>query len=186
MIRAVLLDMDGTLTEPYIDWKGLRDEIGVPEGIPILEYINGLPEGRREEALRALEAREEDAARNAPPTEGAGELLKRLRSMGIRTALVTNSSRRCVEAVLERLGLSFDAVLSRDDGRIKPAPDLVKKAVVALGVRPEDALMVGDGIYDLEAARAAGVKFLLLRRPGYRLEYEASVGSLLEVLHWVV
>ncbi|HID10632.1 MAG TPA: HAD family hydrolase [Candidatus Latescibacteria bacterium] len=186
MIRAVLLDMDGTITEPYIDWKGLRDEIGVPEGVPIMEYINGLPEGRREEALRALEAWEEEAARNAPLAEGAGELLKELRTMGVRTALVTNSSRICVEIVLERLRFRPDAVLSREDGRIKPAPDLVKKAVAALGARPEETLMVGDGIYDLEAARAAGVRFLLLRRLGYRLEHELSVGSLSEVLRLII
>jgi len=186
MIKAMLLDMDGTITKPYIDWRGLREEIGAPEGIPLLDYIYGLPGSERGKALRTLEEREEEAALNAPLEEGAEELLRELRAMGVRTALVTNSNRRCAEIVLGRLGVRPDLVLSREDGRIKPAPDLVKKAVAALGARPEETLMVGDGIYDLEAARAAGVRFLLLRRLGYRLEHELSVGSLSEVLRLII
>ena len=142
MIKAVLLDMDGTITKPYIDWRRLREEIGAPEGTPLLDYIYGLPGGEREKALGTLEEREEEAALNAPLEEGAGELLRELRAMGVRTALVTNSKRRCAEIVLERLGVEPDLVLSREDGRIKPSPDLVRKAVEALGVSPEEAVMV--------------------------------------------
>ena len=182
MIKAVLLDMDGTITKPYIDWRRLREEIGAPEGIPLLDYIYGLPGGEREKALGTLEEREEEAALNAPLEEGAGELLRELRAMGVRTALVTNSNRRCAEIVLERLGVEPDLVLSREDGRIKPSPDLVRKAVEALGVSPEEAVMVGNGSYDLKASEAAGVRFILLRRPGYEIEHEPSVGSLSEVL----
>lgn len=182
MIKAVLLDMDGTITEPYIDWRGLREEIGAPEGTPLLDYIYSLPGDEREKALGALEEREEEAALNAPLEEGARELIRELRAKGVRTALVTNSNRRCAEIVLGRLGVRTDLILSREDGRIKPSPELILKAVDLLGVGPEEVVMVGNGSYDLMASEAAGVRFVLLRRPGYEIEHEPSVGSLLEVL----
>ena len=40
MLKGVILDMDGTVTVPYIDWKGLREKIGAVPERTILEYID--------------------------------------------------------------------------------------------------------------------------------------------------
>ena len=43
MIEAILFDMDGTVTEPNIDWRALRDRLGVPQGTAIMDHISSLP-----------------------------------------------------------------------------------------------------------------------------------------------
>ena len=48
--RAVIFDLDGTLTEPVLDFDAMRAEIGLPEGVPILEHIDGLTAAKRAHA----------------------------------------------------------------------------------------------------------------------------------------
>jgi phosphoglycolate phosphatase-like HAD superfamily hydrolase len=57
---------------------------------------------------------------------------------------------------MERFGLRFDVVVTRDSGLWKPSGAPVAEAITRLGVRPEQCLMVGDSRLDLESARAAG------------------------------
>ena len=48
MLKAILFDMDGTITRPNIDWKDLRARVGVPEGVPIMAHIDSLPRAEAE------------------------------------------------------------------------------------------------------------------------------------------
>ena len=83
---------------------------------------------------------------------------------GLRLAVVTNKPQAVALRLLQRLGLSpwFDLVVGGDNvaaGR-KPAGDPLLHACDAMGVAPQQALMVGDSAVDVAAARAAGLPVL--------------------------
>ncbi|MCC4299291.1 HAD-IA family hydrolase [Aurantimonas coralicida] len=76
--------------------------------------------------------------------------------------LVTGKSRRGVASICEAHGLTdaFLAVRTADDCPSKPHPAMVEECCTVFGVAPRDALVVGDSIFDMEMARAAGAAAL--------------------------
>jgi phosphoglycolate phosphatase len=97
---------------------------------------------------------------DAQPYPGASESLRRLHGAGLRTAVVTNKQRRFASGLLERLELSawVDLVVGGDScERRKPDPQPLLFACEYLQVLPSRALMVGDSINDVQAARSAGI-----------------------------
>ncbi len=118
---------------------------------------------------------------------GAAEALGRLRAAGVATAVVTNQSgiargvltRDQVDAVnakvaelLGPVGAFFVCPHGPGDGCScrKPAPGLVLEAAAALGVPPASCVLVGDIGADVEAARAAGARAILVPTPQTRPE----------------
>ncbi|MSS72696.1 MAG: HAD family hydrolase [Candidatus Latescibacteria bacterium] len=185
MIKAIIFDMDGTITRPYIDWKALRERIGAVPGRTIIEYIEGLSPAEAERANRILIETEMEACVHSELNEGGREMLAFLRERNIRTALVTNNHREGMQVVLERHGLCFDVALSRDHGVLKPSADLLHKALEALSLRPDEVLSIGDGHYDLEASAQAGVSFLYVTHGRPALDHQPAVASMVEALSWV-
>lgn len=101
------------------------------------------------------------AALDFSPVDGAAETLDRLRSHGLRLAVVANWDCALPEH-LESAGLVgfFDTVVtSARAGAAKPDPAIFRLALSELGVPPERALHVGDEPVDEEGARAAGLAF---------------------------
>ncbi|MFJ1811402.1 MULTISPECIES: HAD-IA family hydrolase [unclassified Streptomyces] len=99
-------------------------------------------------------------AGRVPLFAGVTALLEELRERGLRTAIATGKAGARARHLLDTLGVlhHFDHVLGSDEvARAKPAPDIVLRALELLGARPEDALMVGDAVTDIAAARGAGV-----------------------------
>ncbi|MBZ6285790.1 HAD-IA family hydrolase [Streptomyces olivaceus] len=91
---------------------------------------------------------------------GVTPLLRELRERGFRTAIATGKAGDRARHLLETLEVLpyFDHVLGSDEvARAKPAPDIVLRALELLRSRPEEAMMVGDAVTDIGAARAAGV-----------------------------
>ncbi|GAG17565.1 unnamed protein product, partial [marine sediment metagenome] len=116
-IRAVLLDMDGTLFDSRIDWLALRKKIELPwDGRPILAQLRDAPSDIHAKGLALLHEAERVGAEDGELIPGTHELLESLRCHSVRCALITNNSRRSVETVLSRYRLSFDLVHTRDDG----------------------------------------------------------------------
>jgi HAD superfamily hydrolase (TIGR01549 family) len=171
-IRAVIFDMDGTVTRPYLDFRAIRAAIGVPE--PLLENMLALPEGAdRERAFAILDRFEEEAAEASELNDGAQEVLSFLALRGIPSGLVTRNSRRSTDRVLAKHGLAFGMVVTREDAPAKPRPEPIWMICEKLGVRPPDALMVGDFKFDIAAGRNAGTRTALLtngKRPAYLSE----------------
>jgi HAD superfamily hydrolase (TIGR01509 family) len=166
MLKAVLFDMDGTITRPHIDWAALRQRLGVPAGVPIMGYVESLPSPQQEEAGAVLEEVEMAAALAAELNPGAAEVLAQLRQEGLRLALITNNHRRAMQVVVEKFGLGFDLLLSRENAPLKPAPDLLLLALEHFGCVPTEACFVGDGRYDRAASEAAGVAYIHLAHDG--------------------
>jgi HAD superfamily hydrolase (TIGR01509 family) len=164
-IRAVIFDMDGTLIDSTYDWPEIRRRLGVTGG-SIIDDLNGLPEPDRSRRWAELEQIEGRATDEATLHEGVLELLDLLSSSSLATALVTNNNETNTRQLLERFGLEFDVVLTRDSGLWKPSGAPVAEAVSRLGVDPGDCLGVGDSRYDVLAAREAGLAAVCLVHDG--------------------
>ena len=168
-LRAVIFDMDGTLTRPFLDFRAIHAAIGIPE--PLLENMLALPPGtERSRAFEILERFEDEAADASELNEGALDVLHFLASRSIPSGLLTRNSRRSTERTLAKHRLRFAICITRDDAPAKPRPEPLWKICEALGVPPAHALMVGDFKFDVLAGRNAGTRTALLthgKRPGY-------------------
>jgi HAD superfamily hydrolase (TIGR01549 family) len=159
---AILFDMDGTLTVPMLDFPRLKAEMGIA-GRPILEALAEMDAAARETALVVLHRHEAAAAEGCTLNPGCADLLSWLDQQHIPVALITRNSRRSVQTVLKRQGLTIDPCITRDDAPHKPDPAPLRLAIQRLRenhsqIDEKRVWMVGDGQYDIEAALAAGVK----------------------------
>jgi len=96
----------------------------------------------------------------------ADPTLRELKRAGARTALATNTNRKLAEAILGRFEIDvlLDELACADEaGAGKPDPAVVRLAASRLGLPLERCVLVGDSIYDEEAARAAPVEFIGFR-----------------------
>ncbi|HLX33597.1 MAG TPA: HAD family hydrolase [Gaiellaceae bacterium] len=108
--------------------------------------------------------------------------LAALRTAGLRIGLVSNSARD-VREFARHHGLDVDAGISSfHHGRTKPHASIFRAVLDLLGVQPDEAAMVGDMIADdVEGARAAGMRAILLDREGLHPEFEPRIESLNEL-----
>ena len=162
-VKGIVFDMDGTLVTSRLDFQKIRAEAGVPEGVPILEFIDTASGAERDRALQVLLYHENRAAWRCSLQPGALPVLQSLREQGMKLALLTRNSRDSVRIILERFGLEFDFWIAREDAPPKPSPEPVLRAAAALGLKPEQLLVVGDYVFDVEAGRAAGTFTALLK-----------------------
>ncbi|HUT56230.1 MAG TPA: HAD family hydrolase [bacterium] len=158
MIKAVAFDLDGTITRPFLNFARIRLEIGVPMGRDsLLDKIAAMPAPERERASAILARYEEDAAKNAELNDGVIELMSYVSSRGLKSAVVTRNSEKSTQFVLDKLGLEFDRVITRDSGLpIKPDPAVLIALAKEWGILTREVLMVGDFRYDVDCGRAAG------------------------------
>ncbi len=215
-LSAVLFDLDGTLLDTVADIALALNraiaEYGWPElaesnvrgmigrGSPILIERAAASQRRTlDDVTRAamvdrffhyygeLEEANEDRAR---PYTGAAEVLRAVHEAGLHTAVVTNKQHRFAEALLKRLGLEpwIDKVVGGDTcERRKPDPQPLLFACESLHVPASEALMVGDSVNDVQAARAAGIPIVCVSygynegRAPHTLNCDALLDSLAEL-----
>jgi putative hydrolase of the HAD superfamily len=95
--------------------------------------------------------------------------LNRLKQMGLKLGLISTAYEEDIDAILEKAGLEkrlFDIVVGANTiEKEKPHPDVFRHALSKLGVRPEEALLVGDQVdKDYKGAEAVGIHALLIER----------------------
>lgn len=172
-VTAVVFDLDGVLVNSFSVMRqafttAYAEVVGEGEP-PFAEYnrhlgryfpdimrIMGLPLEMEAPFVRESYR----LAHLVPAFEGVPELLRDLHSRGIKLAVATGKSGPRARSLLEQLGLLplFDIVIGSDEvARPKPAPDIVLKALDALGAPAAQTVMVGDAVTDLTSARGAGV-----------------------------
>jgi HAD superfamily hydrolase (TIGR01509 family) len=184
---GILFDMDGVVVRQRLDFPAIKREIfGTTEGF-ILERMAGLPEADRARAEVILERHETAAAMTAEPMDGILPFLEWMEARGLRRGIVTRNSRKSVDLVLQRLGLAFDAVVTREDAPPKPAPEPVWLACRRMGLSPAELVFVGDFEFDMLAGRRAKVRTVLLRSGALMASEHAdlSVDSLEELRAWL-
>jgi len=160
-VKAVLFDLDGTLTVPILDFDRIRSEIGEIEG-PILEAMEKMTPAERQRAEEILHRHEEEAAVNSQLNPGVRQVWSYLRGSGRLIGLITRNRRWSVEKFSQTHNLSFDSIFTREDGPAKPDPYPVRQVCRELEVQPEEALVVGDYLFDLISGRRAGARSVLL------------------------
>ncbi len=104
------------------------------------------------------------------PMKGSRELIEQLKARGHTVVLASSAKEDEVEHYLDLLDareLADDWTTSADVEATKPAPDLVSAALEKAGASPDDAVMVGDTTWDVEAAARAGVATLTVRTGGF-------------------
>ncbi|MCA1713388.1 MAG: HAD family hydrolase [Actinobacteria bacterium] len=172
--EAVLFDVDGTLLDTVYQhviawWEAFAEAGHTVSGFDIHRAIgrgsDDLVEsliGRTDDALveahsqKWAQLRERTTAFHQVP-----ELLRHCRDRGLKVVLCTSGAADDLEFFVRAIGGDepVHAVVSSEDvAQSKPSPEIVQKAVEAAGVRPDQAVMVGDTVYDIRAAAAAGVR----------------------------
>ncbi len=209
-IYAAVLDVDGTVATCPYDFDAMRAAVAEiaaryridapPLGIRgIIEQINHIAAQLGEEGLAfrktaesAVQRLEMEAALGATLLSGAGEALAEIKKSGVSVALITRNCRGAAELVLRELD-SYEVLLTRDDvPDPKPDPDHVLRALKAMNKRADQAIMVGDHTYDMQAGRAAAVKYCVAVRTGYTSDEKLReagaddiINSLCELPSWL-
>jgi HAD superfamily hydrolase (TIGR01549 family) len=181
--KGVIFDMDGTITIPYLDFRAIRAELGLPSG-DLISEIEHLDATRRSWAWRVIEGHELRAMENQQVREGTRELLAECRRHGIRIGLLTRNSRASVDHLCRRFALTFDAAITREFHAVKPDPAPVLHIVAAWELRVTDVLVVGDYVHDIECGRRAGAHTCFFRTPAgqdYSSQADHSVASMHEL-----
>ena len=168
-IKAVFFDFDGTLTSPgALDFPYIKRAIGCPAESPILEFIAGLADkAERDTARQILDRCELEAAAVSRPVSGCERLLNTLQDRNLKLGIISRNSPQSIARALENFEntspADFDTIITRESpAAIKPAPDGILLAAGQLGLQPQQIIMVGDYVFDLQAGRAAGTHTVLL------------------------
>lgn len=179
---AVIFDFDGTLVDSrmrifaaadhaFLEFGSARptnDEVLRTIGLqPIDMMARLLPDADqsvRDEIAGRFRARSLELSRTDQQSEisfpGARAVLERLLDRAVPTGIATGKSRSGLAASLDQLGWSglFQATRTADDGRGKPDPEILQLVLRDLRVDCSQATFVGDTVFDMEMALAAGVR----------------------------
>jgi HAD superfamily hydrolase (TIGR01509 family) len=162
-IKAVIFDLDGTITQPYFDFDAIREEIGLArDSGPVLESMEEMTAQQRQDAEKILHYHEQKAVTESKLNANAKQTLSALRAAGIHIGILTRNKRSNALAIARKHKLKFDAVIDREDGPVKPDAFGVLQLCRQFGVKPEETLLVGDYLFDLLCAKAAGAVAVLL------------------------
>ena len=188
MYKLWMFDFDNTIArlEPEVDWAGGRlvlepylRSVGAPEelfaqiprgNLPLYDAYRTLTltESNRALALENLrraseiiESIELKGVDRAQPLEGAIETLAALKVSGARIVIVTSNSSKTIKRWFENKGgASIDAIVGRDTLLgLKPAPDMLIRALELCSFDRSEAAFVGDSDADVRAAKSCGVRF---------------------------
>jgi HAD superfamily hydrolase (TIGR01509 family) len=181
-MRGVLFDIDGTLVDSnylhVVAWARAFTDIGEPQDMADIHRLVGVGSdvllerllGRQDEAATEGHTKHYDALKpELRAFPGAVDLLRAVKHRDGVVVLATSASPEEVEALLEVIegGDAIDEVTGAGDVEdAKPAPDIFGTALKKGGLRPEDAIVVGDTVWDVEAARKAGLDCVCLLTGG--------------------
>jgi HAD superfamily hydrolase (TIGR01509 family) len=191
---GVLFDVDGTLVDTnYLHtlawWRAFRD---AGEWVPMnaIHRLVGMGGDHLVEELLGHDCPQAVAARpvhykelvgDAKAFPRAGELLHRLHDLGVTVVLATSAPAAELETLLGILGATdaIDAQTTADDVESsKPSPEVFLSAIKAGGVDPARVLAIGDSVWDVQAARAAGIGCVTVESGGFSQHELSEAGSL--------
>ena len=183
-LRLVVFDVDGTLVDSQSDIVGSLtaafQDVGldVPDRAQLLGCVGlSLPQvmfrlvpdqsvetrDQMIETYKSTFMKRRQSNGSSPFYPGAKEALIALgEKPETLLGVATGKSRRGLDAVIDGHGLrgSFVTTQVADDHPSKPHPSMLNRAVAECGVETEQTVMVGDTVFDMEMADAAGVPFI--------------------------
>lgn len=189
-IKAVIFDLDGTITQPYFNFDDIREEIGLArDSGPLLESMEKMTAQQRQEAEKILNYHEQKAVTESKLNSNAKQTLSALRAAGIHIGILTRNQRDNALAIARKHELQFDAVIGREDGPVKPDVFGVLQICEQFGVEPGETMLVGDYLFDLLCAKAAGAVAVLLTNHNQADEFVEhadfcieDIGRILEII----
>ncbi len=187
---ALLFDLDGTLVDTVyqhvlawrdaLETEGIRlavwrvhRRIGMSGGLFVEALLRETDRPVTDETIARLQRTHAELymanAGKVRPLPGAEALIRHLTDLGVPWAVATSGQRDLAEATLRMLGVPAGVpVVTRDEVKhAKPDPDLFLAAAARLGADVEDAVVIGDSIWDLLAARRAKALGVGLLSGGY-------------------
>ena len=187
-IKAVIFDLDGTITEPFFDFDAIRREIGLNDSDgSILEAIKNFTGQKRKHIEQTLAFHERMAVEQSKLNIGAKQTLQALRSRRLHVAILTRNRRDNALAVAEKHGLKFDAIIDRHDGPVKPDAFGILQICRQFGLEPGETMLVGDYLYDMLCAKAAGAIGVLIANHKNAEEFtkhaDFTIDKLEQILH---
>jgi HAD superfamily hydrolase (TIGR01509 family) len=198
MPRIAILDVDGTLVDTNyhhaIAWFRAFRKYDVTVQVWIIHRHIGMGGDQLVAAVAGDEVEERlgDDIREAEgklykklidevqPMEGARELIEDLKARDDAVVLASSAKKWEVEHYVELLNASelVDAWTTSDDvEQTKPEPDLVHAALDKVDGQADDALLIGDTVWDVEAAHRAGVETLAVRTGGFSEQELRDAGA---------
>jgi HAD superfamily hydrolase (TIGR01509 family) len=199
-MKALIFDLDGTLVDTVyahiFAWQKALAESGMPlEGWRIHRKI-GMSGGLFTRAVarelgREISSAEEKSLQRRHgevfiqllperrPLPGATDLIKFLYSNNIAFGIATSGNRPEINASLDVLGIAQETVIVErgNVARAKPEPDLFLACQQRLGVSVSECYVVGDAVWDLLAARRAGMLSIGLLSGGYGEDELSRAGA---------
>ncbi len=171
-IKAVIFDLDGTITQPYFDFDTIREEMGLErDSGPVLESMEKMTPQQRQHAEKILHFHERRAVIESRLNAGAKQTLSALRKASVHIGILTRNKRSNALAIARKHNLKFDAIVDREDGPVKPDAFGVLRICEQFGVKPDETLLVGDYLFDLLCAKAAGAVAVLLANHNRAAEF---------------
>ncbi|OPY74448.1 MAG: Phosphoglycolate phosphatase [Syntrophorhabdus sp. PtaU1.Bin050] len=179
MVRGVIFDFDGTLTELTLDFGHLKREfekvalkyvteekIKPFEGQFVIETVYGLEKTLGEqaddfkaEAFSRLRELELDASRGKGLYPYTRDVLQRLKDLGIKVGILTRSHVDVLTHVFPDIRQYVQVIVTRHDVKqVKPHPDHATEALRLLDLLPEEAILVGDHPTDILGGQVVGMK----------------------------
>jgi len=188
-VKMVLIDVDGTLVDSVPDLAYCVDEMMKQLGMPVRGEAsvrnwvgNGVERLVRRALINSLDGEPDDTlfakaypifldlyadntSKRSILYPGVKEGVAFLKSEGYKLGCVTNKAAQFTEPLLKDLGVydNFAIVISGDTlPQKKPDPAPLLHAAEFFGVAPEEAMMLGDSVSDVKAARAAGFQIVCM------------------------
>ena len=196
MPPAAILDVDGTLVDTNyhhaLAWYRAFREHGIVLPVWRLHRHVGMGGDKFVAAVAGDEVEErlgddlrerweelfDECLDEVEPLAGAIDLIRDLKEDGRAVVLASSAVEKHVEAFLDKLGARelTDAWTTKDDVEAsKPDPDLVRAALLKAGA--DDAVMVGDTPWDIEAARRCGLETITVVTGGYSEQELREAGA---------
>lgn len=170
-VRYCVFDMDGTLISFPVEWDKVRAELQRLSGTDLnfnpffldFQTIVSKDPLLQGPMLRTIDEYEAKAVPLARLEEGAKDALATL-SRRSKLSLVTMQGRAACDRILETLGIGvfFVSSFAREDSMDRPTQ--LRKAFESLEAKENESIFVGDRVNDLNAARAVGVRFVMIRK----------------------
>jgi HAD superfamily hydrolase (TIGR01509 family) len=197
---ALLFDLDGTLIDSVyqhvLAWHEALEELGLSLAVWRIHRRIGMSGGLLVQALgreigqritpeqaKELQKKHAEAYEHyhaaIQPLPGARELLRQLSRAKVPYAIATSGRPEGARSALEKLGIGPEIpVITRQEvQRAKPDPDLFLAAAQRLNIPIARAMVVGDSVWDLLAARRAGCLGIGVLSGGYGKEELEQVGA---------